>query len=149
MNTKTFNTINSNDLITTNYNTKTHIAYFQIKQIDKLTENIRLVKEIVNFLMNIDIKWIATNINFRFRIVQNMVWYKKKPSNIMHCHILDFEEFYLKNIANFINIQDIYVPENNNDDWITVTNTKKERAKKMKDIMNEIENMFPESKNNI
>lgn len=137
---KIFESNESKDIIDIEYNQKTHCAIFKLVQIDKVIENIKLVGEIMHFLKEMDIKWVITSANFNFEVPGNMVWFRHKYSKDIHCHIEDFEQFYLKNMYNFIKCANIYIQSNIDENgWTEVVDTKKKKNDRIRDIKKEID----------
>lgn len=138
--TKRFTSKQSRDILEVSYNTKSHNALFTVVQLDKVTDNSALLVEIIEFLKQNDIKWIILNINHHFDIPENAVWYKNKKTGNVHCHIEDFDKFYLKNLTHFITPAILYLESDaeKEDGWIKVVDKKKERKTKMAAIKKEL-----------
>ena len=137
---KTFKSEQSHDIIDVSYHQKSHNATFILKQIDKVTDNIKLVNEILVYLKQNDIKWIVIpNVKFAFKIPENTVWFKNKYNNNIHVHIEDFEKFYLQNLSSLIKTTSVHMdPKVDNDGWIKVIDPKKEKKQKIARLNNDI-----------
>lgn len=140
MEDKYFRSDTTKDIIEVTINVKNHSAIFSMKQFDVVNENIKLFAEMIIYLKQKDIKWVIIREKFHFELAQNMVWYKDKITRHLHCHIEDFEKFYLKNILSFVKPTNIYIETTveDNDGWTTVVDVKKARIKKMKGIKKEV-----------
>jgi hypothetical protein len=148
--TKTFvpisqDTQNTKDIIEVSYHFKSHNATLIIKQIDNIYQHIDLIKKAINYLKENDIKWIIMDIKFKFNIPENTVWFKNKHTNAVHCHVQDFEKFYLQNLSNFVKISPIFINSTNNNDndgWITVIDKKKAKRNKIAELNRDITKLF-------
>ncbi len=143
MENELFKSEQTNDILSIDISSKNHSAIFSMKQFDSVNENIKLFGKMVAYLKQKDIKWVIIKEKFHFELSQNMVWYKNKETKDLHCHIEDFEKFYLKNMLNFIKPTNIYIKSTSEDDdgWTTVVDIKKERINKIKKIKKEINNL--------
>ena len=82
--TKTFTSEQSKDILEISYFAKSRNASFNLKQFDSVSENIKLLGELIEYLKLNDIKWIITNLDFRFKVPENdpVRW-----CPVRHCHM--------------------------------------------------------------
>lgn len=137
---KTFVSDTTHDSIEVNHFIKSHKATFKIVNLEEVSENIRLVDGMVEYLKENDIKWvIIKSIDKNYVFPTNCVWFKNKKTGDTNCHIEDFQRFYLANMDKFFELRNIYLNEGVSDDgWTRVVNPKRERAKKIRQIEKEI-----------
>jgi len=142
---KEYKSDSSKDIIHIKYNVKNHKGALFIKQYDNYLENIKLINSMITYLRANNIKWIVLNCKSNnLKIPQNTMWYKHKSNNSIHCHIEDFDKFYMNNMDKIIKYSDIYVPDVEIvKGWTVIIDKKKIRKEKMKHIkekMDEIVN---------
>ena len=144
---KRFCSEKSEDVIEIERYNRSHNISFDIIKFDVVSENIKLLNDIIDYIKMCDIKWVIVNLSSKFIIPENTVWFKNKKTKLIHCHVEDFEKFYLKNIINFINSNNLVLnldnkndncQDNCEDNWIVVIDKKKEKKDKMKKINKEI-----------
>ncbi len=127
------------DIVSVSFNKRFHKAYFKIVALDDVSENVKLVSKMVGLLKQNDVKWICFNNTNTYDIPPNTVWYNN--NGVFHCHIEDYEKFYLKNMSSFVNPGKIVVQsveDEDTDGWTVVTDQKKAKRTKLQSVTTEI-----------
>lgn len=120
---------------------QSHRAHFNIVKFDELSENIKLLGQIIEHMKKEDIKWVVLKLKDDFEVPKNTVWYKNKKTGDINCHIEDFEKFYLANLKALIKHDIVHAPAKlvDEDGWILNVDKKKIRAKKVEQLKSEID----------
>lgn len=143
MNLKTFTSHQSKDALQLNHSSKFHNGYFKLVLIDNVGENIKLMNDLVEYAKVNDLKWIIIDMDAKFDIPVNTVWFKHKKTMNTHIHIEDFSRFYIKNLKKLIKQNNIFINEEVEEDgWTKVVDVKKERWQKVHKIKEEIDKML-------
>jgi hypothetical protein len=135
-----FSSDRSKDSIEINYLPKFHKSSLNILTIDKINAHIELLGNVITFLKNNSIQWVAVPVHKNPIYPENIVYYINDKTNKICCHIEDFENFYLKNLAKMIKFTNICISKNTDitDGWSTVTNKNKQQEDKYNQIKQEI-----------
>ena len=88
---------------------KDHKATFNVIVYDKLTEHIKILKQIIFYARNNNIQWICITIFGKYNPPINATIYKTNKNKELCCHLADFEDFYIFNMHTIIEINKIYV----------------------------------------
>jgi len=139
-----FTSDTTKDVISVSFNKRFHKAYFKIVALDDVTENVKLVAKMIGLLKHHDIKWICFNNTNKYNIPPNTVWYNN--NGVFHCHIEDYEQFYLKNMNSFVNVGKIVFDIKQEDDdaadgWTIVSDKKKAKRSKLLSVKAEIDTL--------
>ena len=141
---KYFHSTNTKDQIEITYFKKSHKSNLHIKTIEDVSENIKLVGDAILFLKNNGIQWICVALNNHPKIPENAVWFKHEKTGNICCHVEDFENFYLQNLINVININHIHINATTDLDdngWTLVVDKRKLRKNKLQKIKTDINNL--------
>ena len=155
--TESFSSETSNDSIIVKHHERSHKTFFTLQQFDDFAENIKLISHIIEYLKSYDIKWVELRLGLNFEVPTNTVWFKNKRNGNINCHIEDFEQFYLANMANIVKPGNLSVKinDNNKDDsdqdnsinddggeWTTVCDKRQVRRQKMDKIKKEVDTLL-------
>lgn len=124
----------SEDIIYLSHSINSKSCNIYIKKFDEIPENIRLLSSAIKYLICNNIKWIIVDVKDNYIVPQNCYCYKNKNTGSMHCHIEDFEKFYLYNMSNIIKPNNVHVKKETDiteDGWITIADSKKNKKTKM------------------
>jgi hypothetical protein len=135
-----YTTTYSKDMLRTTSFPKSHRAHVDIVYFDELSENIKLLEEVIDNLKKDDIKWVVLKLSLNFIVPKNAVWYQNKKTSDINCHIEDFEKIYLSNLNSLVSQDMIYVNYNKIDDdgWNHHVDKKKIKADKVSRVRSEI-----------
>lgn len=144
MNPKVFSSDSEKDCIEIFINNRQHKAMFKILKYDDLSENMKILHQVIEYLKKGDIKWLHINNEHdkEFTIPMNALCDINNKRKTVVCHIEDFENFYLTNIKNFIDTNMLSIDMKTNEDgWTKVFDKKKERKKKLLKVQEELNNL--------
>lgn len=140
MQNQEFKSVNSQDQINTSLFAKSHRAHVNIFRFDELSENIKLLGEVIEFLKKEDVKWIVLKLDPSFTVPKNAVWYQNKKTGDINCHIEDFEKIYLANLDRLVTPDIIHVSYSkvDKDGWVHHVDKRKVKTQKLSRVRSEI-----------
>jgi len=138
---KNFISKSSKDKISITLINDAHKAIYNIKVVDYASDHVALFKEVYKYMHEQDVKWVEIPTSFKPIVPTNTLYYKDKFNDNIICHIIDFEKFYWINIDKFIKLNNIYISQTDEDNegWINVVDSKKEKKKKLESLIRDIQ----------
>ena len=114
-------------------------AQFHLIKFDNLEQNTKLVSTIVIFLKKNNIDWLTVKFKKYYTVSKNIKHHIDK-NNVISCSIDNFEQFYIDNLKNLIDMSNISIDDkqNNTDEWITITNVKKQKKQTLTKALDQI-----------
>jgi len=140
MHFKEFKSDISEDCIKVMYFNKHSKAGLNIKVIDNVAENIKLITIIIDHLRHNSLKWISLYNSRNYIIPTNSVTYVE--NNFICILIEDFETFYLKNLTHMVKLNMVRTDHSKSKQikgWTQIIDKKKQRKDKFNRIKKDIE----------
>ncbi|AYV78340.1 MAG: hypothetical protein Edafosvirus10_15 [Edafosvirus sp.] len=123
-------------------------AYFKLTKFDDVTENLKLLDDLVDKLKKNKVRWLLVDFKDSFTIPQQIsktcTYEEDDRGNQTHvkCIVNDFDKFYKENLKNLIKLGNINVTEPKEDDgWIQVVNLKKLKRERINKVRTEVSDL--------
>jgi hypothetical protein len=138
-----FKSETSSDHIEITVLSKAHKALLKVIMVDSVSEHIKMISEIENFLKMNDVKWVELSLSKNPIIPVNSVYYINKYNDNTVCHIEDFKKFYFLNSNNLIKLANVkYKISKNNPntrDWVVIKSSSVGKKEKYDKIIEELQ----------